>query len=68
MGVYSELMRPFLTTPEILSELTLGRISDRTHNSRLDSIDKARYGRATYQTKALTVREYSKWFEIVEGI
>ena len=68
MGVYSELMRPFLTAPEILSELTLGGISDRTHNSRLGSIDKTRYGRATYQTKAFTVQEYSKWFEIVEGI
>jgi predicted RNA methylase len=67
-GVYGELVRPFLKAPEILSELTSGGISDSSHNSRSDSMDRAGHGRATYQTKAFTVREYSKRFEIVEYI
>jgi SAM-dependent methyltransferase len=68
VGVYGELLRPVLTSPEILSELTSNGISDSTHNSRLESVDKAEQEHATYQTNAFTLREYSKWFEVVEYI
>ena len=68
VGVYGELLRPFLTSPEILSELTSSGISDSTHNSRPESVDKAEQEHATYQTNAFTLREYSKWFEVVEYI
>jgi 2-polyprenyl-3-methyl-5-hydroxy-6-metoxy-1,4-benzoquinol methylase len=68
VGVYGELMRPFLASPEILSELASSGISDRAHDSRSNSASEAVHDRATYQTKAYTVQEYSKWFEVVDYI
>ncbi len=68
VGVYGELIQPFLTSPEVLNELASSGISDATPNSGSDGVGKAGRARTTYQTKAYTLREYSKWFEIVDYV
>lgn len=53
--VNGELVRPFLTSIEILNELGSKGISDCIPHS-------------TYQTKAYALQVYSKWFEVVTYI
>jgi hypothetical protein len=67
VGVYGELIRPFLTSAEILRDLESGGISDNTLDSG-QSMSKGNHARATYQTRNYALQEYSKWFVVEDYI
>jgi SAM-dependent methyltransferase len=69
LTVNGELMRPFLSSPKVLGDFEASGIAmDRPWRRQLGGVREAEDSWETYQTKAYTLREYSKWFEVVNYI
>jgi hypothetical protein len=66
--VRGEGVRPFLSSPTVISELEANGISDSTLDKRWGGARKVGYNRQTYQTKTYALQEYSEWFDVVEYI
>jgi SAM-dependent methyltransferase len=54
--------------PEFLRRLQQAGIDDGTLDPALDSVAPAGYYRATYQSRDYTLREFSKFFEVLEYV